>query len=106
MLQENQIPAAQAGTYSTPSPHQAFLLLPNLLRESERESTLLCVQWETPVISRFLLPSHFGPLLWVTNKEKQEQTLFKDLRRQDIEIKKDETKKEWDISNGFLIKGS
>ena len=38
--------------------------------------------------------------------EKQEQTLFKDLRRQDIEMKKDETKKVLDISNDFLIKGS
>ena len=34
----------------------------------------------------------------------QEHTLFKDLRRQDIEIKKDKTKKEWDLSNGFFKK--
>ncbi len=44
--------------------------------------------------------------LSVSMPEKQEQTLFKDLRRQDIEMKKDETKKVLDISNDFLIKGS
>ncbi len=64
----------------------------------------LCVSYDKQCI-RWSLRAHDAPVWHDAFDREQEQTLFKDLRRQDIEIK-NETKKEWDLLNGFLIKGS
>ncbi len=67
-----------------------------------RNSPLILLRVEAATLE--LIMPNFHLRRRTSPPKKQEQTLFKDLRRQDIEIKNDETKKERDILNGFLNK--